>query len=95
MRTTLNLDDSLLEAATRIFPPGTPKTVILEEGLRQLVAGAPRPVSRAAADPRMQRLIDAGHVSPRRAEPPALVRVAGGIPLDVLLDDLAADREDR
>jgi len=34
MRTTLDLDPDVLAAATACYPPGTPKTVVVEEGLR-------------------------------------------------------------
>lgn len=42
MRTTLDLDETLVQAALRLYPPGTPKTVVFEEALRTLLARAPR-----------------------------------------------------
>ena len=55
MRTTLDIDDALLEEAARRYPPGTPKTVLVEEGLRRLVqepmtTGLPRRLGFFAAD---------------------------------------------
>ncbi|MBA2321684.1 MAG: type II toxin-antitoxin system VapB family antitoxin [Deltaproteobacteria bacterium] len=95
MRTTLEIDGALLAHAQAQFPPGTPKTVIVEEGLRRLVAPRPTGVERRR-DPRVQRLIDEGHLTPATATGPH-VRTApvAPIPSEVLLRDLAADREDR
>lgn len=49
MRTTLDLDPDVLSAAIACYPAGTPKTVIVEEGLRLL---ALRHRTVAAAPPR-------------------------------------------
>ena len=94
MRTTLDIDDALLAQVQALYPAGTAKTVLLEEGLRRLLAAAPANPGARRRDPRMQRLIDEGRVTPARilGPPPA---GPGGIPLDQLLADLAGDREDR
>ena len=63
MRTTLDLDEQLLADAQGRFPPGTPKTVILEEALRRLLApplAAEPPGTAYDADPRMHALIAEG-----------------------------------
>lgn len=94
MRTTVDIDDELLAEAQRRFPIGTPKTVILEEGLRQLVRGRAGVEHAERRDPRIQRLIDDGRVRARRradAPPPGV----GGPSRETLLEDLARDREDR
>jgi hypothetical protein len=95
MRTTVNIDDDLLARARERFPPGTPKTVILEEGLRLLVATASGPPAPPRlADPRLDRLVAAGKLTPATAQaPPA--PPGDGLPLTRLLADLAADRADR
>ena len=49
MRTTLDIDDDLLAEAARRYPPGTPKTVLVEEGLRRLVQ---EPIGASATSPR-------------------------------------------
>lgn len=92
MRTTLDLDDALLAQAIARFPPGTPKTVVLEEALRQLLWGGPGPSARPL-DPRLQRLVDAGRLEQRTGPPPP--EGLGGVELSRLLADLAADRADR
>jgi hypothetical protein len=96
MRTTLNIDDELLDRARERFPPGTPKTVIFEEALRLLVAtAAPEPgAAPRLADPRLARLAATGKLAPAKAQaPPA--PPGDGLPLARLLSDLAADRADR
>lgn len=93
MRTTLDIDDELMAAAQSRFPPGTPKTVVIEEGLRRLAA-APLGAPVRRRDPRIQRLIDEGLLTPATASGPLPERT-GDIPLEDLLRDLAADREDR
>jgi Arc/MetJ family transcription regulator len=100
MRTTLDIDDALLARAQAQFPPGTPKTVLVEEGLRRLIAWralavVPAPVARR--DARMQRLVDEGHVTAATSGAPVLPRegIAGGVPLAQLIADLAQDRDDR
>lgn len=40
MRTTLDLDEDLFRRAAARYPVGTPKTVIVEEGLRRLAEEA-------------------------------------------------------
>ena len=97
MRTTLDLDDQLLARVQAQFPPGTPKTVLVEEGLRRLLAGPVEAVPRARdRDPRIERLIAEGHVV---AAMPGAWRPAPAatpsIPAAQLLADLARDREDR
>ena len=47
MRTTLDIDDALYHEAARRYPAGTPKTVIVEEGLRSLISR--RPIGEARA----------------------------------------------
>ena len=97
MRTTLDIDDALLAGVQAIFPAGTPKTALIEEGLRRLLApmdtGSP-PTRRR--DPRLQRLIDEGRVRAATASGP-FVRGPGDeeISLDRLLADIDRDREDR
>jgi len=49
MRTTIDIDDELLREAARRYPPGTPKTVLVEEGLRRLIR---EPADRPAQAPR-------------------------------------------
>lgn len=95
MRTTVDLDDELLARALARFPPGTPKTVILEEGLRRLlVETRPPEALERRRDPRLQRLVEEGRLVPasREGTPPA---GPGDVPLERLLADLAGDREDR
>lgn len=46
MRTTLDIDDELFRRAAARYPEGTPKTVIVEEALRQL-ADAVAPTQKA------------------------------------------------
>lgn len=99
MRTTLDIDDALLARVQAMFPPGTPKTVLLEEGLRRLLGAERAGVepARPRRDPRMQKLIEEGHITPTsrvgpRDPPPA---GPGGVQLIDLLADLAHDREDR
>jgi hypothetical protein len=95
MRTTLDIDEALLARVQAQFPPGTPKTVLVEEGLRRLVAtiDAPR---RPRLDPRLQRLVDEGHVTPATSSGPRPPVATGApIPMEQLLRDLADDREDR
>lgn len=94
MRTTLDIDDALLQAAARRYPPGTPKTVLIEEGLRQLAQEGPR---FRHANPIVQRWIEAGLVRAPTWYGP-LPRVARGIgcqPLDEVLGELDGDRADR
>ena len=96
MRTTLDLDEQLLADAQGRFPPGTPKTVILEEALRRLLApplAAEPPGTAYDADPRMHALIAEGRL--QRATGAAPKPGPGGVPLKQLLADLAKDREDR
>jgi hypothetical protein len=93
MRTTLEIDDALLARAQAQFPPGTPKTVLVEEGLRRLVASPPAPAPRRR-DPRVQRLIDEGHLVPASGSGP-LQPVSRPTTLARLVSDLAIDREDR
>jgi hypothetical protein len=98
MRTTLDIDKALLESAMARFPPGTPKTVVVEEALRCLnAAGESRMAPYASVrgrDPRVRRLVDEGRLIAASA-----VRVPptspDGIPLSRLLESLAKDREDR
>lgn len=94
MRTTIDIDDAVLARALARFPPGTPKTVIIEEGLRRLDAvAATAPGHR---NPVLNRLILDGRARaatgrtgvPREALPPL-------VPLEHLLRDLEADRADR
>lgn len=95
MRTTLDIDDALLESARARFPPGTPKTVIFEEALRRLLAESPVPVAPTThEDPRLVRLAASGMVrlATRNALPPS---VGEGVPLKTLLEDLTSDRADR
>ena len=98
MRTTLDIDDALLSRAQALFPAGTPKTVLLEEGLRRLLASSgdvPSAPPRKR-DPRMQRLIDEGLVRASTVTGPLGPRdVSDAIPLAQLLADLDGDREDR
>src|SRR5689334_19083973 len=96
MRTTLDLDDELLRAAQAQFPAGTPKTVILEEALHRLLReDRPAvPVRPTGRDARMDRLIAEGLVTRATATEAPEPR-GPRIPDDVLLADLAADREDR
>lgn len=42
MRTTIDIDDTVFRNAAADFPEGTPKTVIIEEALRQLAVRRPR-----------------------------------------------------
>ena len=96
MRTTLDLEDELLGRATALFPPGTPKTVVLEEALRRMVRPQ-APARGASARPRspvLEALFDEGHLVPARATgtPPS---GPTRMPLDELLRDLSRDREDR
>lgn len=49
MRTTVDIDEDLLREAARRYPPGTPKTVLIEEGLRRLVR---EPAERTPTAPR-------------------------------------------
>jgi hypothetical protein len=100
MRTTLDIDDALLARVQAQFPPGTPKTVLVEEGLRRLIVSpaagaAPSPLPKR--DVRMQRLVDEGHVVAATSAAPVLSRegIAGGVPLAQLIADLARDRDDR
>ncbi len=99
MRTTLDIDDALLARAQAQFPPGTPKTVLVEEGLRRLIASPAAAVAapRRMRDMRMQRLVDEGHVTAATTAAPVLPRegIAGGVPLAQLIADLAQDRDDR
>jgi hypothetical protein len=95
MRTTLDIDDALLESARARFPAGTPKTVIFEEALRRLLAGVSGSESAEThEDPRLVRLAAEGRLrlATRRDLPPS---VGGGVPLDTLLSDLTSDRGDR
>ncbi len=89
MRTTLDLDDDLLRTAQSRFPPGTPKTMILEEGLRALIRMDARPERSAAA----RRLIASGVLTPatERGAPPHV----GGLSLADVLAGLDEDRGDR
>jgi hypothetical protein len=94
MRTTLNLDDALLEQMTRRFPPGTPKTVIIEESLRRaLETPAPRPG--VALPTEVERLVRLGVLVPaaRTGVPPQ--SDLPPLPPGLLLADLASDRDDR
>jgi Arc/MetJ family transcription regulator len=99
MRTTLDIDDSLMVRAQAMFPPGTSKTALVEEGLRRLLGSGQSAAvpNRPRRDPRMQRLIDEGRVTPASnrvpIDPPPIG--AGGNPLAELLQDLERDREDR
>jgi len=95
MRTTLDIDDALLESARARFPLGTPKTVIFEEALRRLVAEGSWSASPAIhEDPRLVRLAAKGIVRlATRSDLPA--SIGGGVPLATLLSDLSSDRADR
>ena len=94
MRTTLNIDDELLAEATARFPPGTPKTVIIEESLRRLL-GAGRPTEGPALPEDVAALVARGVLKPptRSGVPPE--GTSPPLPPGALLRDLAADREDR
>ena len=98
MRTTLNLDDDLLERMTRRFPPGTPKTVIIEESLRRAlmepVGGSPRSGGITLPDD-VAALVARGVLVPavRVGVPPQ--GTSPPLPAGALLADLARDREDR
>lgn len=98
MRTTLNIDDDLLERMTRRFPPGTPKTVIIEESLRRVLADMPRtrgPRGGFDLPDDVALLVARGVLTPpaRSGVPP--MGTSGTLPPGALLRDLAADREDR
>jgi hypothetical protein len=97
MRTTLNIDDDLLEQMTRRFPAGTPKTVIIEESLRwALAAGSPgREVSGIGLPDDIALLVARGVIVPavRAGVPPQ--GESPPLPAGALLEDLARDREDR
>ena len=99
MRTTLDIDDALLARVQAQFPPGTPKTILVEEGLRSLIVSHPESVTapRRRHDPRMQRLIKEGHVMAAISSAPLepLDTSMDRIPLAQLLVDLDKDREDR
>jgi hypothetical protein len=101
MRTTLDIDDTLLARAQSRFPKGTPKTVIVEEGLRRLTedvhADAGADTRGGPKDPVLRRLIAEGRaVAPTWFDPlPAPPDNDADIPLATLLRDLALDREDR
>lgn len=95
MRTTLDINDELLQQAIAKFPRGTPKTVILEEALRRLI-GIPDHVGagRPGLDPRLERLMAEGKLTPRtRSTPPPVT--PGVLPLDAIMSDLARDRDER
>ena len=94
MRTTLDLDDALMAGVQARFPPGTPKTVMVEEGLRRLLV--PPDGASQHPDPRLQSLISAGVVYPaRRLGSYRRDAPSAPIPLAQLLADLDRDREDR
>lgn len=94
MRTTIDIDEDVLARARALFPPGTPKTVIVEEGLRRLHADGPKDVRHA--NPVLDRLIREGRaVAPARKTGREPWPSAPLVPLEQLLEDLAADREDR
>ena len=104
MRTTLNIDDALLEGVTQRFPPGTPKTVVIEESLRLALA---KPLLAAESEPGFDRrasielpsdvgrLVARGILTPavRTGVPPQ--STLPPLPPGQLLRDLASDREDR
>jgi hypothetical protein len=104
MRTTLDIDETLLREAQLRFPRGTPKTVVLEEGLRRLIdhsTAAPEgagvvsrrpPLDAGRSDPRVDQLVRDGLLRPATMTgPPPSV---GGFTLSQLLADLDADRAD-
>jgi hypothetical protein len=94
MRTTLNIDDDLMDLISRRFPSGTPKTVIIEESLRiALAAPASRLPHQLAPD--VAALVARGLLIPaaRTGVPPQ--SVGDPLPAGKLLRDLAGDREDR
>jgi hypothetical protein len=94
MRTTLNIDDELLERMTKRFPPGTPKTVIIEESLRRALA-EPSFVTRTGLPSEVAALAARGVLIPpaRLGVPPQ--SSLDPLPPGVLLRDLGTDREDR
>ncbi len=94
MRTTLDIDDELLQWAIAQFPRGTPKRVILEEALRRLVGVPHGANARPDLDPRLERLVAEGRLRPRSGSvaPPAGV---GSKPLAEVLADLESDRAER
>ncbi len=98
MRTTLNIDDELLEQMTRRFPPGTPKTVIIEESLRRALAVPAARNTRSAGielPEEVADLVARGVLVPagRTGVPPQ--SNSAPLPPGALLADLARDREDR
>jgi hypothetical protein len=101
MRTTLDIDETLLRGAQARFAAGTPKTVIIEEALRLLIEhpkGTRAPESESpqhASDPRWTRLIRQRLVSQATEFGPVPPVTTPAIPLAQLLEDLDADRTDR
>ena len=96
MRTTLNIDDDLLEQMIRRFPPGTPKTVIIEQSLRIALNEPSRPSDGTGRWPDdVARLISHGILVPAARTGPPPQTTGGPLPAGALLRDLAADREDR
>lgn len=94
MRTTLNLDDELLARMTQRFPPGTPKTVIIEESLRRALAEPPRGM-RAPLPDEVAALVARGIlVPPARTGVPPQTEL-DPLPSGALLRDLTRDRDER
>ena len=91
MRTTIDVDDQLLAQAQARFPPGTPKTVVFEEGLRRLVATPPRAQAR---HPLIEELVGEGVII-RPAKRGDLPERHGRVSREAVLADLDASREDR
>lgn len=96
MRTTLNIDDELLERMTSQFPPGTPKTVIIEESLRRALGDSGSARGSAIELPcEVAALVARGVlIAPSRVGVPPQ-GLSEPLPAGVLLRDLAGDREDR
>jgi hypothetical protein len=96
MRTTLDLDDDLLERARQRFPAGTPKTVIIEESLRQSLARTGvAPGSAEGLPPELGPLVARGILVPARWTGVPPQSTGPPLPQGVLASDLASDRQDR
>ncbi len=94
MRTTLDLDDDLMERLARRYPAGTPKTVILEDAMRRSLA-SPAELVRSRLPSDVADLVARGLLVPpaRSGLPPQ--SPLPPLPPGTLLVDLAQDREDR
>ena len=98
MRTTLDLDAELLSLVTRRYPPGTPKTVIIEESIRlalrvELPSAAGRPSSVLPVE--VAQLVAKGVLRPATWSGVPPQGTSASLPAGALVRDLSQDRDER